>query len=38
LAPNLQDVAPALRPFIEAEHTVVREGPLARHRHVAAAD
>jgi hypothetical protein len=33
--PDLQDVAPARRPCIPEAHPVVREGHLARQRHVA---
>jgi hypothetical protein len=38
LAYRLQDVAPELGPHIEKEHAVVRPRPLARQRHLAAAD
>jgi hypothetical protein len=38
LSQDLQDVAAARRPCIQEEHPVVREGHLARPRHVAPAD
>jgi hypothetical protein len=38
LAPDLQDMAAALGPFIQEAHAMVGQRPLARHRHVAAAD
>jgi hypothetical protein len=38
LSQDPQDVTAARRQFIQPAHPVVREGPLARHRHVAAAD
>jgi hypothetical protein len=38
LTQDLQDVAAALRQFIQQEHAVVRLGYVARQRHLAAAD
>jgi hypothetical protein len=38
LPQDLQDVAAALGPFIQAAHPVVRERPLARQRHLAPAN
>jgi hypothetical protein len=38
LPQDLQDMAAALGPFIQEAHTVVCEGHLTRHRHVAPAD
>jgi hypothetical protein len=38
LPPDLQDMAAALGPCIQEEPTVVREGHLARHRHVPPTD
>jgi hypothetical protein len=38
LPPDLQDMAAALGPCIQAAHAMVCQRPLARHRRVAAAD
>jgi hypothetical protein len=38
LAQDLQDVAAELRQFIQKEHPVVRQRPLAGHRHLAPAN
>jgi hypothetical protein len=38
LAQDLENMAAALGPFIQEEHPVVREGHLARHRHLTPAD
>jgi hypothetical protein len=38
LAQDLQDVAAALREFIQKEHAVVRPRHVAGHRHLPAAD
>jgi hypothetical protein len=38
LAQDLRDMAAARRPCLQEEHAVVREGHLAGHLHVAAAD
>jgi hypothetical protein len=38
LPQDLQDMTAALGQFIQEEHPVMRQGHLARHRHVAPAD
>jgi hypothetical protein len=38
LPQDLQDMAAALGPFIQEEHAIMGQRPLARHRHVAPAD
>jgi hypothetical protein len=38
LTPHLQDMSAKLRPFIQQEHAMMRQGDLARHRELAATD